>query len=873
MRKSLALVLLAVLSVGAAYAVPKLTLPAAETGPMNICLVQGYEFDPLEQTPNLPAEYTIDGFAGEYGYYLIQFPGPVRPEWKAAVERAGAELLWYQPEYAFIARVRNSRAAAIAALPEVRWMGLDQPGYKLLRGLENCDGPQTLIVVFYYPEDEQGLLGQIQALGATGILTEFNQWNNSVKLTIDGSRIADLARLPGVFWIEPYGDVTPDNADMSWVDQKGYASGDTSRPVWRKGVNGSSVIVGLTDSPMWTGHDLFRDPVNNTPSPTHRKIIKYNGSQGSDSHGTHTCGTLCGNDSTVGGSSWNDGLARNARVYFQNYNVFPSGWDMNVWFAGPESGTVGLRAFNHSMSLSRKDTFNQYVFSDMTADQFVWNHRKFLHCNSMGNYGTNQMGHPVAAKSIISTGATMNGVSCRSIATYTSRGPTTDGRRKPQLCTPGDNLYSASNSSANGYVAMSGTSMATPNMTAGMALIRDYFRKGFYPTGDSTTGTKTEISAALNKAVGIVGADNDVSGYTVPDNNVGWGRLDLDSSLYFAGDSSMLWVMDETLGLQTGDSAVYTVNVASPGRPLRVAMCYSDYPGTARASKIIVNDISLTTINPTGTEYKGNVWSGGQSQTGGNYDTLNVEECTRNNAPAIGTWTIKVKARNVPNGPQPYALAVIGTFGSMDRHDVGTTRILAPVGQVDSGDAVIPEAIVRNYGTFEEDFDVVFWIGTDYSDTSNMILSAGETDTVDFTEWDAEQLGWFQVRCSTMLDGDAGPANDRARDSVRVIPLSGVGEGGMVPTRFVLEKGNPNPFADQTAIRFGVPRTTEVELAIYSASGQLVRRLHSGAVRPGYYQAVWNARDDAGRLVSRGIYYCRFSSEGLTDTRKLVRVE
>jgi hypothetical protein len=144
--------------------------------------------------------------------------------------------------------------------------------------------------------------------------------------------------------------------------------------------------------------------------------------------------------------------------------------------------------------------------------------------------------------------------------------------------------------------------------------------------GDTLTGVPLEISAALNKAVGIVGADNDISSYTVPDNNVGWGRVDLDSSLYFAGDQSKLWVMDEETGLETGDSLLYTITVAGDSRPFRVSLCWSDYPGTMQAALILVNNLDLTVISPSGTEYKGNVYSAGQSKTGGIYDTLNVEE-------------------------------------------------------------------------------------------------------------------------------------------------------------------------------------------------------------------------------------------------------
>lgn len=847
-------------------------LATALAGPQ-VGLVQGYRFDPVAGVPATPPALTVDGCEGSDQYCLVQFDGPVRQEWKQEVEQLGADLYWYVHQYAFISRVPNERLAAVRAASHVRWVGTFQPAWKLFPGLEQAYGPQSLIVVLFPDADGWQVLDELAALGAANIIPEFNEWNRSARLEIDGASIADIARLPGVAWVEPWGEITPDNANVQWVDQHGYSSSDTTRTVWAKGVSGSSVIIGLTDTQLWMGHDLFRDPAGNTPSPTHRKVIHYYGTQGANNHGTHTAGTICGDDGPVGGSSWNDGLARDARLYFQYYSAFPSGWDMNVWFRGPDSGVAGLRAFNHSMSLSRKDTFNIYVFSDMTADQFIWNHPEFMHCNSMGNYGNNQMGHPVIAKNIISTGGTLNGTSCRSFYTTSSRGPTQDGRMKPQLISPAENLYSASHTNASGYVSLSGTSMATPNMTAATALIRDYFRKGFYPTGDSTTGSPLEISAALNKAVAIVGADNDITGYTVPDNNIGWGRVDLDSSLYFAGDESKLWVMDEAAGLGTGDSAVYQVQVDGDNRPFRVALCWSDYPGTMQAQLILVNNLDLVVTDPAGTEYKGNVWSGGQSQTGGIFDTLNVEECFRLNSPVAGTWTVKVSAPNCPQGPQPFALAAIGILGAGAASDVGADLIVAPTGQVDSGVVVVPKALVRNHGTEAENFLVRFAVDDGYVDTVDVTLAAGAADTVVFTDWTAPQVGVFTARCSTMLAGDANPANDAVEDTFEVIPPTGIAEGGSLPRRFELAPGEPTPFRRQTQVRYGLPRPAGVELAVYSVTGELVRTLASGPQAAGWYRAAWNGRDEAGREVSRGIYYCRLTSDAGSGVTKLVKLD
>jgi hypothetical protein len=858
----------------AAFSLPKICLPSSATGPMTINLVQGYTFDPLEETPTLPSNLTISDLSGDYSYCMIQFPGPIRPEWKRAVERHGAELLWYVPRYTFVARVPTASVETIAALPEVRWLGLDQPAYKLGPGVEKAEGKQTLIVVFHYQEDEQTLLGQLSALGAVNMTTEFNAWNKSVKLDVDATQIPAIARLAGVYWIEPYSPMTPDNADVQWVDQHGYSASDTTRTIWHKGIDGRGMLVGIIDSPMNIAHDQFRDTVNNTPGPNHRKVVAYRGNQGSAEHGTHTTCTLCGSDDEAGGTSLNDGLAKGARVFFQNANSLPGDWDMNVWFRAPDSGlNVGidsLRALNHSMSQSRKDTYNIYVFTDMTADQFVWGHRKFMHCNSMGNLYANQMGHPVNAKNIISVGATGNGTNCRELASYSSRGPTADGRRKPQLVSPGSNVNSADYENPSGYKVLGGTSMATPNMTAATALIRQYFRRGFYPTGDSLTGIPMEISAALNKAVAIVGADNDVSGYTVPDNNIGWGRVDLDSSLYFAGDTSKLWVRDDTVGLETGDSVLIPIEVTGNAKPFRVTLCWSDYPGTMRAAYICVNDLDLAVYSPTGTQYKGNVYSGGHSATGGNYDSLNVEECTRINSPEVGTWSIMVRARNVPQGPQPFALAAIGELGEEELHDVTATTILAPSDSVDSGVTVTPMARVRNYGTAEETFSVRLTIGADYSDSMQLTLAAGGVDTVSFADWDASVLGTYAVTCSTGLAGDANPDNDAVRESVVVRLPSGVEEGKGLPRVFSLDRAAPNPFGGVTQIRFGIPRPTRVRLSVYSATGALVRTLVNSSLLPAYHSLKWNGTDEAGRRVPSGIYIYRLEAGTYSATGKVL---
>ena len=679
-----------------ASAVQKLVLPASVTGPMVLDFNQGYRFDPLVSQPTLPANLTITGYPkGTKGYYLVQFAGPIDYRWKEHVNELGGLVLGYHPNYAFTVRMDEATKAKVDQLPEVRWVGLLQPAWKLcpdeaLMGT----GTKQITVVLHPVESDGAFEAKAKALGGKNFIWDINEVNKSVRFDVDASRIPEIASLTEVDWIEPYGEWTLDNTDAQWVTQMGWRSTAPptgTRTIWQKGIRGDwrdgttyrYVVVGHVDDGLDPLHWAFLDPAVPLTAageyPTHRKVISYKGTYSRTSHGTHTCGTVCGNDSINGGTSTHDGMAPMAKMI---HKTMPSGDDMNTWWGDMYTGNAGGKAISMTMSLSFKVSFNLYTFCDMTADQVHWRYKDFIETNSMGNSGGNTMGHPVNAKDQISIGATLNGISANGIATYTSRGPTSDGRRKPNLCAPGDNLYSATYMTTNNYGGMSGTSMATPSAAGNVALVRNYFEAGFYPTGDSLTGVQRHPSGALVKAVLTVGAEPNVTGYTVPDNNIGWGRISLDSSLYFAGDVKRLWVYDDTTrGLRTGDSALYQITVTNASHPLRVVMCYSDTAGPTSGARVLVNDLDLTVISPTGTPYLGNVWSGGQSQTGGTRDSLNETECFRLNAPALGVWVVKVKGRNVPVGGakgQPYAVTAAGAITSTGVEEVAGREPVLP---------------------------------------------------------------------------------------------------------------------------------------------------------------------------------------------------
>ncbi|MEO0077505.1 MAG: sialidase family protein [candidate division WOR-3 bacterium] len=124
--------------------------------------------------------------------------------------------------------------------------------------------------------------------------------------------------------------------------------------------------------------------------------------------------------------------------------------------------------------------------------------------------------------------------------------------------------------------------------------------------------------------------------------------------------------------------------------------------------------------------------------------------------------------------------------------DVGCTRIIAPLGNVDSGQVVTPRAWVRNFGTVTVSFGVRLSIGSSYTDSVTVSnLAGGDSMLLNFPAWTATQTGIHIVRCSTRLNGDVNPANDRRVDSVRVVTAPRPFDVGV--TRIVAPFGDAEP--------------------------------------------------------------------------------
>ena len=223
-----------------------------------------------------------------------------------------------------------------------------------------------------------------------------------------------------------------------------------------------------------------------------------------------------------------------------------------------------------------------------------------------------------------------------------------------------------------------------------------------------------------------------------------------------------------------------------------------------------------------------------------------------------GDYWVKVIARDEYGNTAVDSMMVKLRNDTTGRHDVGVTSIVSPTAVVESGTVVAPACTVYNYGNRSESYSVRMTIGPGYD---TVIAAAGHAPgakrAVVFPNWTVNYVpGFYAVTCSTRLDTDTFPANDRMQDSVEVTRPSGVGDASL-PAGVTRLEARPNPARRQ--VRFQAssgPGAALVELRVFNAAGRCVRTLRS--TRPATVSLLaWDGCDERGRLLPGGVYFCR----------------
>ena len=138
------------------------------------------------------------------GYYIVQFTGNVKESWKNEFRHASCEIFDYIPENGFIVRMTTEEKETVQRMSFVRWLGIDQPFYKISSVLLDVEGEVNITVHSYQRED--WFIQELESLGGKIFSGYSFSYHDKTSLTIKASKIDDIALLTDTYWIEPYAE-------------------------------------------------------------------------------------------------------------------------------------------------------------------------------------------------------------------------------------------------------------------------------------------------------------------------------------------------------------------------------------------------------------------------------------------------------------------------------------------------------------------------------------------------------------------------------------------------------------------------------------------------------------------------------------------
>ncbi|HEV3378393.1 MAG TPA: S8 family serine peptidase [Thermoleophilaceae bacterium] len=481
---------------------------------------------------------------------------------------------------------------------------------------------------------------------------------------------------------------------------------------------------GLDNGAILTAHPDFRQHGTGTTTR-----VSYTANYTSDSnardcggHGTNVASIATGYNTRTSSPEYQDannfnhglGVAPFARLggskIFECDGDFSSAWTPAGLTAAAYAN--GARISNNSWGTGNDSSWGDYGARSAAYDQLVRDARpeagnqEMVEVFAAGNHGDDVPDDPPpgepefpnegygtismegSAKNVITVGASegvlaledapdgcgvtnVQANSARDIINFSSRGPTDDGRLKPDLVAPGTHITGAAPqhsgyldapnphgvcdkffSGTSWYSVVSGSSQAAPQVAGAAALVRHWYRR------TQTNGT-VDPSPALTKAL-LVNTATDLAGGNDgkgtsnmppgPNSDQGWGRVNLGTTFDSTAREYRDQLPGDLLGT-SGETRARSYSVPDPTRPVKVTLAWTDAPGPTSGNPV-VNNLDLV-VDAGGRTYKGNVFAGALSRTGGTADPRNNVESVYLPAGVVTRLGVTVKGTTVAGDGVP----------------------------------------------------------------------------------------------------------------------------------------------------------------------------------------------------------------------------
>ena len=661
---------------------PFTTAATAAPDPNFMLDLGGQRFDPLVDPPAA----TVSRDAGAQ-LRLVQFSGPIQPDWLEALDHAGAEVLQYIHPYSYVVWADAQQVSRAAQSVPLRWNGAYIAGFALSQASRGLDAqPYPVMVMAARKADAGARQSGLHALGAKiERITRLDQHFDLLHLEIAGDRLAELAALPGMFAVQRIQPITAEEAkrgeksQLSVVGAHGPAPSYTLVPGYfdwlaESGYDGDGVVVGIVDGGVRLSHQELVGrmlPCENsgmTGVPTSCNVLP-------DDHGTHVAAAVAGiGAGALDGNGFRrgQGVAPGAKLVAQDYDPFLGGGPGGMVADGMltiyrESALSGAVLTNNSwgptgspqgydIPTRQMDMVTRDALEDVPGQQPVLPVWSIMNGNGDRNSGTCRpasLGSPDEAKNLFAVGSTkmQSGASQTAamfdISSNSAHGDACDGRRVPHIVAPGCSTDSATDTNDTAYAHMCGTSMASPVVSGAVALFIEKYRDLHDGATPSPALVKAAFTAVARDLHGQRNADNGVMGHR-PDRFQGYGRLDLDAVIN--PSESVLYFDQEHVFRASGQHWEPQLVAADPTRPVRIMLAWTDAPGAGLGgtTPAWVNDLDLL-VMADDVVYRGNaIGDDGWSAADGQADPRNnLEGVFLGPHQHTGTLTLRVDATNV----------------------------------------------------------------------------------------------------------------------------------------------------------------------------------------------------------------------------------
>lgn len=568
----------------------------------------------------------------EFKFVIIQFFRIPGARETAVLKGAGITLLDYVPEHAYTAVVPAEPDREVLRAAGVRTIVQLEPAQKIQPALL---GPAIPPHALSKPGQIDVRISYVKTMPAAEVLKELADRQVQVisgdlsayqliEVRVTADSLLALAGLPWVQFIEA---VPPRDEPLNDKSEAATrANLLTSALPGQRQLTGEGVTIGIGDSGNLTEHiDVAT------------RLLSYD-VESTYWHGVHVSGTA------AGGGLMNEkfkGYAPGASIVKRI--------NSEIWKqASALSRDYGMMVTNNSYGGSVCPDYGSYNFDSYILDRQAGDLPNLQHVFAAGNSGLeascegvaagfgNIIGGSISAKNVISTGRTgANGL----ISSSSSKGPTQDGRIKPDIVAPGTSIFSTL--PGNTYQSASGTSMAAPAVAGGLALLYQRYRQlngGGNPKN------------MLMKALLCNGATD--KGLSGPDFTYGFGLMNLVRSVsmmekgqYFHGNLAHL-----------GRDG-YEITVPPNTALVKIMLYWNDpAPAAVTGKQSLVNDLDLKVLRTGKPEMLPSFPRAGTPLTAAEpgVDSVNNAEQIVLEGPEAGSYVINVLGRKVPNGPQEY---------------------------------------------------------------------------------------------------------------------------------------------------------------------------------------------------------------------------